>query len=79
MIPIRKKVKPGKEGLRVLDPFSMQPIPMEGKEVVWSRYWFRREKKGDIVVIEPQAEIEKVEKPIKKVVKKRTKKIDKGE
>lgn len=51
------KVKPAREGLRVLDPAdSMKPLPVEGKEVGdFDSYWHRRILDGDVVKVEPKS------------------------
>ena len=38
-----------KEGLRVKDPKTMQPLPPEGKRVKLDTYWLRRLKAGDVI------------------------------
>jgi len=43
-------IKP-REGLRVKNPKTMQPLPAEGTRVVLSTYWKRRLNAADIVVV----------------------------
>lgn len=44
-------VKP-KDGLRVLNPATMQPIAAEGEKVAKDPYWKRRQLDGDITISE---------------------------
>lgn len=46
-------VKP-KEGLVILDDKTLQPLPVEGKKVEESIYWFRRIKGGDVYLIKDE-------------------------
>lgn len=41
-------IKP-KKGLRVKDPISLEPLPVDGKNVTPSKYWLRRLKAGDVI------------------------------
>lgn len=51
-------VKP-KTGLLVPDLDRRDALPAEGRKVIWSVYWARRLRDGDIEVIEPKSKKEK--------------------
>ncbi len=48
------RVKPGRPGLRVLDPVSKRPLHADGREVPESGYWMRRLACGDVVLVEQE-------------------------
>lgn len=50
-------VKPGTEGLMVLDPVSYQYLPAEGAEKPEDAYWVRRLKDGDVVLASDPAAV----------------------
>ena len=39
-----------KKGLKVVDPIGRAPLPVKGKEVVWSTYWSKRYLDGAITI-----------------------------
>ena len=39
-----------KDGKRVLDPLTMQPLPQEGLKLDFSPHWKRRENDGDVII-----------------------------
>lgn len=52
-------IKPAREGLKVLDPVTFQPLPPEGREVPdHDTYWLRRMYDGDVTKVELKATTE---------------------
>lgn len=49
-------VRPAREGLRVVDPATRQPIPAEGARVPRNGYWTRRRVQGDVVELTESTE-----------------------
>lgn len=45
----KRYIKPAREGLIVRKPSNGRPLPAEGAEVDWNRYWVRRLAEGSIV------------------------------
>ncbi len=55
-----------KDGLVILDPHTLRPLPAEGAEVEESSYWLRRLQDEDIVVVKkPPAAAAEDAKPAK--------------
>lgn len=51
-------------GLIVRDPNTMLPLPPEGAQVEKSSHWIRRQKEGDVTMIDiPAAAVAKAVKP----------------
>lgn len=48
------KVKPAKEGLKVVHPETARDISADGEYVVKDTYWMRRLAEGDVVLCEEQ-------------------------
>ena len=61
---MRYKLKPV-DGRRVLDPLTLIPIPLEGKEVNKSKYWNRRIKSGDCEFVKEEIKKEIIVNEIK--------------
>lgn len=53
-------VKPARKGLLVRDPLTMKHVPEKGMEVPDHPYWLRRERDGDIVIVEKIKKVQKV-------------------
>lgn len=49
----KRYIKPAREGLVVRQPHNGRPLPAEGGEVAWNRYWMRRMSDGSVVKAEP--------------------------
>lgn len=49
---MKRYIKPG-EGLVVRQPHNGRPLPAEGAEVEWNRYWMRRMADGSVVKATP--------------------------
>jgi hypothetical protein len=48
-----KRLKPAREGLRIIDPVRRSALPPEGAEVAMSPYWHRRILDGDVIECAP--------------------------
>lgn len=48
-------VKPGKDGLKVRNPKTMEFLSAEGARVEMNTYWARRIQSGDVVVVAEKA------------------------
>ncbi|WP_158810229.1 DUF2635 domain-containing protein [Beijerinckia sp. L45] len=54
--PARKFVKPAHAGACIPDPAHRGlDLPQAGTDVVWDHYWIQRERRGEIIVVEPEA------------------------
>ena len=51
----RRTVKPAHPEATIPDPDHRLKLPTDGLEVVWSAYWARLLRRGDVVVVEPDA------------------------
>lgn len=70
-----KKLKPSKEGLKVLNPATSLHLPEDGKEVEINSYWRRRLEAGEVVEVTAK----KVSMPSQKIEKKQESKAKKME
>lgn len=56
-------VQPAREGLRVIDPATRQPLPPEGARVSRTGYWIRRRQQGDVLELEQPTAPAAIEQP----------------
>ncbi len=47
-------VRPARQGLRVVDPETHQPLPADGAEVPLNSYWRRKLKAGEVKEVRAQ-------------------------
>lgn len=59
------KIKPSKEGLKVVKPDTNRDLDPQGEVVEQSSYWLRRLAEGDVVLIEEMKEENEPLKPAK--------------
>lgn len=51
----RRTVKPAHPDATIPDPDHRSKLPADGLEVTWSPYWARLLRRGDVIVVEPEA------------------------
>jgi hypothetical protein len=64
----RRLIRPA-DGLLIRDSVTMQMLPSEGKEVIWSSYWERRLNDGDVMIVNEKQSSEAIA-PVAKTLKK---------
>lgn len=53
------RVRPARDGLRVIDPRTRRPIDSAGVDVPADGYWTRRLQQGDVVLVDDEDERER--------------------